>query len=82
MMNELKEYDTQAPLEELHYSSAQIIAAKTISTDQVKKSKYRQRVHRLLFRFSRREYILDENKQLLLDLVRETETERREKNDS
>jgi hypothetical protein len=40
-MNELKGYDTQAPLEELHYSSAQMSVAKTISPDQVKKSKYR-----------------------------------------
>jgi hypothetical protein len=47
-MNELKGYDTLAPLKKLYYSSAQMSAAKTISTDQVKKSKYRWRVHRLL----------------------------------
>jgi hypothetical protein len=40
-MNELKGYDTQAPLKELYYSFAQMSAAKTISTDQVKKSNYR-----------------------------------------
>jgi hypothetical protein len=40
-MNELKGCDTRAPLRELYYSSAQMSAAKTISTDQVKKSKYR-----------------------------------------
>ena len=59
-MNELKGYATRAPLKELYYSFAQMSAAKTISTDQVKKSKYRQidRVHRLLFRFSRSESIV------------------------
>ena len=48
-MNELKEYDTQAPIEEIHYSSAQISAAKTISTDQVKKSKFRYATFQYLF---------------------------------
>lgn len=42
-MNELKGCDTQAPLKELYYSSAQMSAAKTISTDQVKKLKYSKR---------------------------------------
>ena len=47
-MNELKGYDTQAPLKELYYSSAQMSAAETISTDQVKKSKYRESINYFL----------------------------------
>ena len=48
-MSELKGYHTQAPLEEIHYSSAQISAAKTISLDQVKKSEFRYATFQYLF---------------------------------
>ncbi len=48
-MSELKGYDTQAPPDEIHYSSAQISAAKTISLDQVKKSKFRYTTFQYLF---------------------------------